>query len=110
MGPHVRAPRYAPGDIIYILLNILFYFFFFSFLFFSFLSCSSFYLSFYMFFMKNFLLHLFISYTSEPAKGTFILAAVGRSGTLFWGGPGGGGGGGRGGDGRDEARTPRPGN
>src|SRR3990167_1021612 len=44
----------------------------------------------------------FISYTSEPAKGTFILAAGGRSGTLFWGGsrggenggvPGGGGGG-----------------
>src|SRR3990167_7350789 len=47
----------------------------------------------------------FISYTSEPAKGTFILAAGGRSGTLFWGGPrggisgGGGGGPGRGGAG-----------
>src|SRR3990167_6469878 len=42
---------------------------------------------------------LFISCTSEPAKGTFILAAGGRSGTLFWGVPGGGFGGGSGGGG-----------
>src|SRR3990167_7097633 len=48
---------------------------------------------------------LFISYTSEPAKGTFILAAGGRSGTSFCGGSRGGVSGGVPGGGRSEEHT-----
>src|SRR3990167_8178775 len=84
MGPHLRARRYAPGDYIYTFYFFLCNFFYFlCFINFT-VDCST-----------EIIIHLFISYTSEPAKGTFILAAVGRSGAPFWGGPGGGFPGGR---------------
>src|SRR3990167_8129452 len=95
MGPHLRARRYAPGDyIIYLLFNSLYLNVFIVFLF-----CH--YFVFFLFYSYL----TFISYTSEPAKGTFILAAGGRTGASFCGGSRGGVSGGVPGGGRSEEHT-----